>query len=266
MLAHWTFGLPLVKVDVRAPGVVAALNAGLEKLHGDVVAITDDDAAPRPDWLSRIEDYFMRFPDLGGLGGRDYVHGGTLGNESLAVGTIQWFGRQIGNHHLGIGGPRDVHMLKGANMSFRLAAIGGIRFDERLRGSGAQVHNELAFCLAIRRKGWRLIYDPAVAVDHYPAPRFDEDQRSQKSLLAVRNSAYNETLILLEHLPGLVQPIFLLWALLVGARDLPGLAQCIRLAMNGEGAWFRLPAAVQGRLAALLTFYSRRPTIVSVKK
>ena len=56
-------------------------------------------------------------------------------------------------------------------MSFRRGAVEGIRFDERLRGTRAQQRADCAFCLVVKRAGWRLIYDPAVAVDHYPAPR-----------------------------------------------------------------------------------------------
>lgn len=266
LLASATFRLPLTTVLVRVPGVVAALNAGLRTIEGDVVSITDDDAAPWPDWLERIEAHFNARPDIGGLGGRDHMHCIPPEKATTKVGIVQWFGRQIGKHHVGIGAPRYVHMLKGVNMSFRLAAIGSTRFDERLRGTGAQVHNELAFSFQIRRKGWPLLYDPAVAVDHYSAPRFDEDQRSQKSRLAISNAAFNETLILLENLPGPTRPIFLLWAVLIGARDLPGVGQCVRLMLIGEPSWFRLPAVFHGRFAAVSTFYSAQPVPVHAEQ
>ncbi len=251
VLRSATARIPLTCVGVREPGVIAALNAGLAAAAGDLIAITDDDAAPRPDWLARIEEHFEAAPDVGGFGGRDYVHGIPPQMNCARVGLITWFGRQIGNHHLGTGGPRDVDMLKGVNMSFRHSAIGDVRFDERLRGSGAQVHNELAFSLAIRRKGWRLVYDPAIAVDHYPARRFDDDGRSRKSLLAVSNSAYNETLILLEHLPVVRRVVFLLWAFLIGPRDLPGMVQALRLALVRDSGWMKLPAVLHGRLMAV---------------
>ena len=50
--------------------------------------------------------------------------------------------------------------------------------------------------LAFRRAGWRLVLDPAIAVDHFPAARFDEDKRAQFSGLAERNAVANETLVL----------------------------------------------------------------------
>ena len=164
----------LTVVFVEREGVVAALNAGLDAADGDIVAFTDDDARPHADWLERIEAHFHDDASIGGVGGRDYVKGLESEHESSRVGEIQWFGRQIGNHHLGNGPARDVEVLKGVNMSFRSDAIRGVHFDERLRGSGAQVHNELLFCFAVSRGGWRLVYDPAVAVDHFPAERFDD--------------------------------------------------------------------------------------------
>jgi glycosyltransferase involved in cell wall biosynthesis len=41
--------LPIKIIDVVQPGVIAALNAGLKMAQGDIVAMTDDDAAPHPD-------------------------------------------------------------------------------------------------------------------------------------------------------------------------------------------------------------------------
>jgi len=215
--------LPLVKVEVAQGGQVAALNAGLDAVTGDIVAITDDDAAPRPTWLERIECHFANSPDVGGVGGRDWVHehGATLDASEPDVGRWQFPGRAIGNHHLGVGAARDVDFLKGANMSYRVSAISGnrIRFDIRLRGTGAQVNNDMAFASAVRRAGWRLVYDPAVEVDHYPAQRFDEDARAvrgSRSWAAIENESYNLHLIVRDEYRGARRGMALLWLTVVG--------------------------------------------------
>lgn len=242
--------LPLHTVKVTQPGVVAALNAGLAAVEGDIVSITDDDAAPYPDWLERIAAYFTCDSRLGGLGGRDWIHHGSkLEDESrLVVGQLQWFGRVIGNHHLGVGEPREVDILKGVNMSFRTQAIGQLRFDERMRGTGAQVHFEMAFTLTLKRAGWKIIYDPNVAVDHYPAQRFDEDQRNNFNEIAFINLVHNETLVLLEHLPFIRRIVFLLWAVFVGTCDSLGLVQWLRfLPSQGQLAGKKLLASWRGR-------------------
>jgi cellulose synthase/poly-beta-1,6-N-acetylglucosamine synthase-like glycosyltransferase len=240
-------------VTVIVPGVVAALNAGLEAARADIIAITDDDAVPRPDWLARINTHFRADPKVGGVGGRDWLHydGKADDGARKVVGRVQWFGRVIGNHHLGVGGPRRVDVLKGVNCAYRRTVLQCIGFDERLLGTGAQVHWELSLGLQLRRAGWKLIYDPAVAVDHYPAPRWDhgEDQRDHYEWT---NEAYNETLSLLEHVTPMRRLVLIIWAVLVGTRSSPGLLQWLRvLPREGRLAGKNLRAALTGRIQAL---------------
>lgn len=213
-------------VETTVPGQVAALNAGLDDAVADIVAITDDDAIPRCDWIARIEQHFKADASLGGVGGRDVVHTpqGILQDErDVVVGKVQWFGRIIGNHHLSRSFKGQVDVLKGANMAYRTAAVGDLRFDTSLRGVGAQVGNDLAFSLALRKKGWRLLYDFAVTVDHYPAPRLDADQRGHLDFKAVENASFNMYWSLNKHLaPGLRRTLALAWECWVGSVGRPG--------------------------------------------
>jgi cellulose synthase/poly-beta-1,6-N-acetylglucosamine synthase-like glycosyltransferase len=240
---------------------VAALNAGLDVAQGDIIAITDDDAAPRADWLARIETHILSESRVGGVGGRDWVNKGTQLDDGAreVVGKVQWFGRAIGNHHLGVGKVREVDLLKGANMSYRQAAIAGRRFDERLRGTGAQVYNDMAFSLAVRRAGWKLIYDPMVAVDHPAGNRFDEDQRNKFDDIALINLVHNETLVLLEHLSPAQRVVFLTWAILVGTRSAPGFLQWLRfLPSEGALAGQKLLASLRGRWQGWRTWQQKK--------
>jgi GT2 family glycosyltransferase len=214
---------------VEVPGQVAALNRGLDVATGDVIAITDDDAAPRPDWAQRIAAAFEADPRLGALGGRDWVHqrGRVLDGARPLVGKVRPSGRIIGNHHLGVGGAREVDLLKGAKMSYRREAVLTIRFDNRLRGAGAQVHNDMAFSMSVKNAGWKLVYDPQVAVDHFPAERFDDDRRDAQTMQSVRNAAYNLHLILRDALPPVRREAAWWWYTLVGTRVYPGMAHAL---------------------------------------
>ena len=167
--------LALRTVSVSQPGQVQALNCGLRSVRTPLVAITDDDARPRVDWIERICEHFAD-PTVGAVGGRDAVYwkGQLLDGSTKLVGRVQWYGRVIGNHHLS-GPAQDVQFLKGANMSYRRDALLG--FDEQLAGHGAQVCNDMQASLRVHVSGWRVVWDPAVAVDHYPAERLNEDQR-----------------------------------------------------------------------------------------
>jgi cellulose synthase/poly-beta-1,6-N-acetylglucosamine synthase-like glycosyltransferase len=259
--------LPLVKVEVSQGGQVAALNAGLDAVTGDIVAITDDDAAPRPAWLHRIEAHFASAPNVGGVGGRDWVHehGATLDASEPEVGRWQFPGRAIGNHHLGVGAARDVDFLKGANMSYRVSAVrdNAIRFDTRLRGTGAQVNNDMAFASAVRRAGWRLVYDPAVEVDHYPALRFDEDARAvrgSRSWVAIENESYNLHLVIRDEYRGVRRRIALMWLMAIGHGACLGWVNLARArVVHREGtAVQRWRAARSGAAIAKRDFAQRR--------
>jgi glycosyltransferase involved in cell wall biosynthesis len=249
--------LPLHTAAVAATGVIAAMNIGIDSATGDIVAFTDDDAAPHPDWLERIEAYYLADEQIGGVGGRDWVYHGTKleDGSQFVVGKLQWFGHLIGNHHIGIGAWREVDVLKGVNMSFRRKAIADLRFDQRMRGSGAQVHFEVLFSLTLRKRGWKLIYDQQITVDHFPAPRFDEDQRGQFNEIAWINATHNETLALLEHFTTVQRIVFLFWAVLIGSRSSFGFVQYLRfLPSEGNLARQKWLASLKGRWQGWLTW------------
>lgn len=241
--------VPVRLANAAEPGVVAAMNAALDLCKGEVVALTDDDAEPRADWLERLAACFDD-REVGAAGGRDWQP--RERGDRTDVGLVQWFGRVIGNHHLGAGRARDVDVLKGVNLAVRAALLHTRRFDRRLRGAGAQMFWELSLSLWLRREGWRLVYDPAIAVDHHIAERHDADQRHRGVFAAAPqvDAVHNETLVLLEHLRGGARMAFLVWAFGVGTRIEPGLLQVPRLLLRGESdAFAKWLATARGRIA-----------------
>ncbi|HEX9484541.1 MAG TPA: glycosyltransferase [Gemmatimonadaceae bacterium] len=239
----------LKHVTVARPGVVAAMNAALDAAGGDVLAFTDDDAEPEAEWLERLLAVFEMDPCVAGVGGRDVQEGADP--RASDVGRLQWFGRTIGNHHVGIGSARHVDVLKGVCCAFRLSPLRDIRFDERLRGTGAQVHWELALCLSMRRKGWILVYDPAIRVLHHVGARHDADQlhRGRFDVEPHENAVFNETLAIAEHLPMLHRAVFRVWSLLVGTAAEPGVLQVPRIALREGRTSLTRFAATQGARA-----------------
>jgi hypothetical protein len=256
--------LPIICAHPTGPGVVAAYNAGIEVASGAIIAFIDDDAVASPSWLACMEACYQANPALGGVGGRDcvYLDGRPIMGRKRSVGIVQPFGRVIGNHHLGVGPAREVDVLKGVNMSFRRATIGETRFDGALWGAGAQSDCELAFCLALRRKGARLLYDPAVVVYHLPAARPDHDPRVAVTIQAQIDRAHNETITLLDHLGVCGRTVFWVWALAVGTLAVPGLLQCLRLPFMKMGKPLRcIPASLRGRWLGARTWRRRRAVL-----
>lgn len=239
---------------VRAPGVIAAMQAGLDRATSDYIALTDDDAEPRADWIALLASALDADATLGGVGGRDWQPHER--GDAHDVGRVQWFGRVIGRHHLGAGPARDVDVLKGVNCCFRARALRAVGFDARLRGDGAQVHWELATCLPMRRAGWRLRYDPAIAVEHHVAARSGADQVHRGAFAAApyTDAVHNEALVLGEHVQGCAHRAFVWWSALAGTTSAPGLLAALRLRAQGHAwAWEAWRAARAGRALARAT-------------
>ena len=233
-----SFESAVEEVVVSEGGTVAALCAGLSHASGDVVAVTDDDAVPRYDWLERLEAGFDE-ESVGAVGGRDVVHhGGEIedGREPV-VGRMTWYGKPIGNHHLGFGGAREVDFLKGCNYAFRKEEF---KIPTGLLGSGAQLCNDMASCLEVRRSGGRVVYDPRIVVDHYPAERHDEDGRSTPTRRARMNGTFNEAYSVFS-LARKDASAYLLFHIAIGDTASPGAARSLL-------GHIRREEAVTGRL------------------
>jgi GT2 family glycosyltransferase len=206
-------------VTVDEPGVLAAMVEGVRALSTDVVCFTDDDALAPPEWTERLLAHLASSTLVGGVGGRDVLADaqGRRRDEPTTpdVGRLTWYGRHVGNHHLGEGPVREVAFLKGVDCAYRRTALA---LPVGLRGTGAQVHFEVAVGRAMREDGWRLLYDPAAWVEHRPAERLGADQRDAPSATATSDAAYN-LVVALGGWRGLVRAA---WALVVGDRGCPG--------------------------------------------
>lgn len=249
--------LPIRVITVALPGTVAARNAGLDACRTDVLAIIDDDTSPHVDWLSRVIQNFRADRSLGGLGGRDRCFDGHAFDErsEAIVGKVQWFGRTIGNHHLGTGEIREVDLLKGANMSYRSSAFAEVRFDTRLKGKGAQPSEDFCFSAAVKAKGWKLAYDPLAIVDHYASQR--AENRLYVGVAAIQNDAefrefaYNQVVSIWAALSPLRRCAFFVWSSLIGTGVFPGFVQAVRYTPKlGMHSWRRFAIAQQGKMDA----------------
>jgi GT2 family glycosyltransferase len=252
-----TDNLPIRMISIDRPGSVAARNAGLDVCQTDILAIIDDDTSPHADWLNRVMENFCNDPALGGLGGRDRCFDGTAfdDRQEPVVGKIQWWGRTVGNHHLGFGALREVDVLKGANMSFRAKAFERVRFDTRLKGNGAQPSEDFCFSVDVKAQGWKLAYDPMALVDHYASRR--DEKRLYVGVSAVQDEAafrdfcYNQTLSIWNALSPLRRLVFFVWSCLIGTGVFPGLIQAIRFTPGlGMESWRRFFLAQQGKVEA----------------
>ncbi len=245
------------RVEVGLPGVLAAMRAGARAATGDCIGFVNDDAEPHAPWLAGVMAH-LADPAVGAAGGRDIVAHQPEHVPTTDVGRITPNGKLIGNHHLGAGPPRDVDVLKAANMVFRRPALA---LPDGLRGEGAQVHFEVATCLWAAARGWRLVYDPALVVDHFAGPRFDDDARRTKSARATANAAFNLALCMGSLRPDLRRRR-LAYALLAGDKGAPGLLRVARAALDRDALTAaRLAPSIRGQLAAYRLLRRDQPAL-----
>ena len=243
------------------PGVVFALNRAFDEVKSDFFAITDDDSVPHPEWLQRIVAHFVSDPSVAGVGGKDHVFVSSenrwLEGSEQIVGIVSWSGNAIGSHHVGVGPPRYVHTLKGVNIAFRRTAFGGLRLDGRLRGKGAQVGWEMELCFAMLAQGYKLLYDPAVLVDHIIGSRPIEEHRVKFNPNSHFDEAFNRTLLMLEYLAkqpyGWFRRLAYMSSLTFrGSRKFPGLLLLAHgLLTRYPDTWHRFRTTFAAYLAAL---------------
>ncbi|MBS1679485.1 MAG: glycosyltransferase family 2 protein [Actinobacteria bacterium] len=160
-------------------GIVGARNTGVEAARGELVAFTDDDAAPEPGWLAELAAAFADERTIG--------VGGALDPEWVGV-EPRWFPTEFywvfGCSYRGLPTePAPIRNAIGANMAVRreaLEAIGGLTAGVRPRELrlGGEVlsagHALEDTSLGIRigaafpEKRW--IYQPTARVRHKVVP------------------------------------------------------------------------------------------------
>jgi GT2 family glycosyltransferase len=131
-------------------GPAAARNKGWQAAHGELIAFTDDDCIPAPDWLA-VGAAAFEDPTVHGLSGRIIVPIPSIPTdyEQTVAGLAH--------------GP-----FATANCMYRrsaLAAVGG--FDERFTVAWRE-DTDLEF--ALRRHGYRLVRDLTAVVVHPVRP------------------------------------------------------------------------------------------------
>ncbi len=229
----------LIAVPVGEPGLIQAMNCGLENAKGDVIVFTDDDSEPAPDWLERIEASFEDH-EIGAVGGRDWLQ---LPDEPALfapaevdkVGVLSWYGKQHGNHHCPVRGhARTVMFLKGVNMTYRTHALGNYRVDTRLRGTGAQVGSELDLCMHVQRSGFKVLFDDRILVKHYSSARPGGEDRTNVDGQIWKDTCYNTHYLVAKHFGRLQAWTHFCYRALFGTRALPGFLASLQWTLKGD--------------------------------
>ncbi len=153
----------LIVVHTDTVGKTSALNIGLKRARGRVLAFTDDDCTVPPDWIARGVERLRSHPDVGLIFGAL-----TPAPHDPSVSLIPSFMPPAFEVHKGLAAAQ-VRAGAGANMFARRELFDAVEgFDERL-GPGAEFRSCEEFDLYYRTlaSGFAVVRDPDNPVVHW---------------------------------------------------------------------------------------------------
>lgn len=248
----------LVKnVNVHRPGVVPAVNQGLQYVFEGVVCIIDDDSTAAEDWLQQIEGYYRK-STVGGVGGPiiPCVDNKPTIKKRRIIGRVSWFGFVFNGLTEITETPRYVDHLAGSNISFRRDLLN--KFDESLLGYYFRF--EMDACLHIvKKKRCKIIYDPNIRIYHHSKRSKIKPTNCQRydEIYSINS---NNTYVLLKYFSFLQKIIFLLFTFIIGDAPSNGFfTLMIRVIKYKEPKILKeiLPA-FRGKFNGILSYMSRK--------
>jgi GT2 family glycosyltransferase len=172
------------------PGLGNGHNAGVAVAHGEIIAFTDDDCYPAPDFPDRVRSAFED-PSVGYITGRIVLHDPAdhpiTTNESVVPRTFAARSYSRGGD------------VQGANMAFRRKVLLDIGGFDPLFGPGALFNAEdVDAASRASLSGWKGRYCPEVVVRHHHGRKASDLPALLKSYWIGRG-AYHMKLLLKNH-------------------------------------------------------------------
>jgi glycosyltransferase involved in cell wall biosynthesis len=156
---------------VEEPGKSHAVNAILRDVRGSLVAMTDDDVCPEPDWLDRLAAAFDET-------GADFVAGRILPRWECE--PPSWLSSPLygvlaipdnGDVRIALGADGGGNVIPiGANMAVKTSVIrrlGGLRPDLGKLSGTLRTGEDHEFYLRMIQAGCRGVYEPTARVRHF---------------------------------------------------------------------------------------------------
>ncbi|HEY6948266.1 MAG TPA: glycosyltransferase family 2 protein, partial [Gemmatimonadales bacterium] len=146
-------------LDEPRPGKSRALNAGLARATGDLIAFIDDDIYVSPDYFVRLAEIFER-SEVGYCGGRILLHDPT--DLPITVRTETRVEQLPARSFITAG------VIQGCNMAFRREVLEGIGGFDPMLGPGTPfICEDLDLAARASAAGWAGGYFPELLVYHH---------------------------------------------------------------------------------------------------
>jgi glycosyltransferase involved in cell wall biosynthesis len=165
--------VPVRYIREEQLGLSFARNTGIAAAQGEVVAMTDDDAMPRSDWLVRIDDAF------------------TIYDAGIVFGPVRpawegapprWFSERFRGKFALLDYGDEPFLVSNAAQEFFgvnhagrktvFTELGGYREDLGVLGRTCRLGEDTDLFMRALARGIRMVYQPNVVVEHFiPASR-----------------------------------------------------------------------------------------------
>lgn len=145
------------KQKVYAAG---ARNLGIKQATGDILVFMGDDTIPEKNWLQKIYDFHIQFPDK-----KMGLLGKVLWTKELAADPFHRFletGPQFNFPQIEKQGP-DWHHFYTSNISIKKELVGNDLFSDQFKGWGFE---DIEFGYRLYKKGLNLVFDSTCEVFH----------------------------------------------------------------------------------------------------
>jgi GT2 family glycosyltransferase len=165
------------------------INFAVRQTDAPFVLLLNDDVEPiNEDWLDAMLEY-ARQPQIGAVGAKLYYPDGRLQHVGVAVGVCGVAAHLLHQHPGGAQGwggiavtPRNCSAVTGACLLTRrhvYEEVGG--FDDTL----ALDFNDVAFCLGVRRAGYRIVFTPHARLFHHESASFGTRRQRTEEVAAM---------------------------------------------------------------------------------
>jgi GT2 family glycosyltransferase len=146
------------------------VNLGVEHSRGEIVVMLNDDIeVDTPDWIERLVMY-AEHPEIGAVGGRLRLQDGRLQHvgvrfeHGLPGHPYYGFSRDFSGYSNNVRVAQDCLAVTGACLASRrdvFEAVGGLTETFPMN------YNDVDYCLKLRDRGLRSVYDPDLEMIHF---------------------------------------------------------------------------------------------------
>jgi len=143
---------------------------GAKLARGSILAFTDDDAYPGASWLSKAVELLTSSEDIGAVGGPGVTPPSDGFSQRLSgnIYASLWMSGAYRKRYIPVGTVHEDDDLPSVNLIVKrhvFEEVGG--FD-----STYYPGEDTKLCLAMKQKGYRILYSPEIVVWHHRRPLF----------------------------------------------------------------------------------------------